>query len=733
MAAALAAKVWLERNPNWIVVFDNAPGPAGVRDWLPAAAHGQILITSRWSAGWDAVASSVEVSVFDRGESLELLSATAPDADLESMVDLADLLGDLPLALAQAAAYVQATGISFAGYLERYQAHAATMGSLGELEDYEAAVATTWSLAMEQLEGDEAARVLMWTTAFLAPERAPRDLFADNAFVLSVFEGEERLLKVDAAVAALRRFSIINASGEGVEMHRLVQAVIRGRLSPDEAKNWNGAAQAVLAGLFPVDVQAPESWSRCDSLLPHGLVVARWATEHANETEGTAGLLYALGRYQAWRLELVSAVDLLRGALRVAEDVALDRSAILSELAEILTEAGEHVKAARLISEALAETEERHGMDSLPAAGMLRNKGSILRRSGDVEGARRDLLRAVGIAQADLDGDDPRLVGFLVNLANAEPASAALALHERAVSIVEQQPNVDPHLLAVALTNLGATHHRLGELEPAGECLRRAVTTYEEAYGPDFPRIAGLFRNLGVTLREQNRLTEAEDALRRALQLEEASYGPDDMRVATTLVDLADVLQRTDGLEAERLALRAVEIARGSRDPTNNLPVPLARLGDIQRDRGALDDAETALREALGLVVARYGERSPESAHIRVKMGAVLRRQNRVAAAIDELNLAVELLEDNEDKYQLAAATNNLGNALDDAGRHDDAIAALCRSAVLTEALFGNHHPQYASALVNLAIAYQRGGDALQASQLVEKAIEIDPNRVQPG
>lgn len=137
------------------------------------------------------------------------------------------------------------------------------------------------------------------------------------------------------------------------------------------------------------------------------------------------------------------------------------------------------------------------------------------------------------------------------------------------------------------------------------------------------------------------------------------------------------------------------------------------------------------MREALQLVVDRHGERSPESAHIRVKLGAILRSQNRAAEAVDELNLTVELLEGTGDIYQLAAAMNNLGNALGDIGRNGEAAASLECCASLTKELFGDRHPRYASALINLAITYRQIGDEGRVSELVEQAIDINPNCVQ--
>ncbi len=734
LVAATAVKAWLQRNPGWLLVFDNAAGPDAIRNWTPAAGHGQVLITSRWSAGWRASARSLELSVLERPASVELLCARAPGSDPGAAEDLAELLGDLPLALEQAGSYAQATGISLAEYAQRFRTHAATIGALAAPDDYEATVATTWSLALEQLEHDEPARALMWTIAFIAPEQIPRALFTESKQVLNEFNSDERLLLVDAAVQALRRFSIINASGENLDMHRLVQAVIRERLASPEAKRWNGAAQALLAGLLPEDVQSSTAWSRCDLLLAHTLIVGEWAAKHENETIATAGLLYSLGRYQAWRVELSTAEDLLRSAMHIAERLEMYIPQLISirtELALVLFDAGNKAEAIALISQALSDSEQHFGTDTPATAAVLRNRGSLLRRSGELDGARSDLRRALEIAEHNLSAQDPELVGFLVNLANAEPPEQAVALHERALAILEAQTHVDPHSLAVSLANLGNTYHRLGDLSHASEHLRRAVTIYEEAYGPDFPRIAVLLASLGVTLREQNQLQEAECALRRALQIEQETFGSDDMQVARTMTDLADLLQLTDLAQAQLMATHAVHIAQASEDPATNMPTPLARLGDIQRERGQTGDAETTMRQALMLVIERDGERSPESAHIRVKLGAILRALERAPEAVEQLELAVELLDDTPNTFQLTAALNNLGNALSNLGRFTEAIVALERCVSLTRELYGDQHPRLASAMMNLAITYQQSGDTQRAEEFIRQAIAIDPKCVQ--
>jgi hypothetical protein len=100
-AAVNAVHTHLRSHTRWLLALDNAESPADLRDWLPAG-PGHTLITSR-DPGWGELAGHVEVDVLSRAESVALLRTHRPglgdaDADL-----LAGALGDLPLALAQAA------------------------------------------------------------------------------------------------------------------------------------------------------------------------------------------------------------------------------------------------------------------------------------------------------------------------------------------------------------------------------------------------------------------------------------------------------------------------------------------------------------------------------------------------------------------------------------------------------------------------------------------------------
>ena len=90
--------------------------------------------------------------VLDPEVAAEFLVNRTGDPDRQAAGELAEALGGLPLALEQAAAYMQATGDSLAGYLALFQQRRADLLARGEPAGYGRTVATTWALAFDQLQ-----------------------------------------------------------------------------------------------------------------------------------------------------------------------------------------------------------------------------------------------------------------------------------------------------------------------------------------------------------------------------------------------------------------------------------------------------------------------------------------------------------------------------------------------------------------------------------------------------
>ena len=175
-----SVKRWLESecSSNWLLVFDNAQKPDDLMRYLPVAGTGQAIITSRLSV-WDGMAKTLEVGVFQRDEkqdeSVEFLLKRTGKNDRKGATNLARELGDLPLALEQAGAYIKETGISFQDYLDRFKKDRKKLLGHSKPLNYPDTVATTWEISFQAVQQERpVAGDLLNLCAFLAPDAIPR-------------------------------------------------------------------------------------------------------------------------------------------------------------------------------------------------------------------------------------------------------------------------------------------------------------------------------------------------------------------------------------------------------------------------------------------------------------------------------------------------------------------------------------------------------------------------------
>lgn len=144
--------------------------------FLPPAGPGRVLITSQnpnWPPG-----QALDVPVLDVEVVADFLVNRTGDPDQQAAAEPTAELGGLPLALEQAAAYIQANGASLAGYLRLFRQHMNDMLARGEPTGYGKTVATTWFLAFGQLEHSAPSAVgLLRLLAQYAPKASsPPDL-----------------------------------------------------------------------------------------------------------------------------------------------------------------------------------------------------------------------------------------------------------------------------------------------------------------------------------------------------------------------------------------------------------------------------------------------------------------------------------------------------------------------------------------------------------------------------
>jgi len=239
----------LRDRERWLLVFDNADIPEDIAHWLPGGS-GHVLITSR-SGGWEEVAVPVEVDVLERGESVTLLRHRIPGLSETDAGLIAETLGDLPLAIAQAAGYMTQSGTSAVEYVGLLRTRAVEILECGRPASYPLTLAAVTQLALDRLTADSpAAAQAVRMCAFLAPEPVPAAWFA-----LAARQLPAPLNAVAADPLAWGRVltqiggqALARIDRQGLLMHRLTQAVIRTFLTPDEAVAAEAQAKALLIG-----------------------------------------------------------------------------------------------------------------------------------------------------------------------------------------------------------------------------------------------------------------------------------------------------------------------------------------------------------------------------------------------------------------------------------------------------------------------------------------------------
>jgi hypothetical protein len=247
----------LRERGGWLLIFDNATAAADIRPWLPGGGH--VLITSRAHV-WTDLAVPVTVDVLTRSESAAVLRAQVPGLAADDAGLIAEKLGDLPLALAQAAGFLSSTGTPTAEYVDLLGTRAGRLldqdvpGSAGR------SLTAAVQLSADQLAGDDlAAAQLASICAVLAPDPIPLDLLSADQEALPA---ELAALASDRlgwrqVLARLTRQSLARLEQETLVMHRLTQAILLDHLPAEWAASARATARALLVAASPADPRDP--------------------------------------------------------------------------------------------------------------------------------------------------------------------------------------------------------------------------------------------------------------------------------------------------------------------------------------------------------------------------------------------------------------------------------------------------------------------------------------------
>ncbi|WP_435648117.1 FxSxx-COOH system tetratricopeptide repeat protein [Kitasatospora purpeofusca] len=683
MEAALGALGRGEPTSRWLLIFDNVDEPDGVVRYLPGGS-GHVLLTSRYS-GWSRRAQALEVDVFGRAESVEHLARRLPDISPEEAAQVAEAVGDLPLAVEVASAWLAETDTSIAIYLAQLRAESARVLSMSTATDYPTPAGATWNISMARLREQSPAAVrLLQLCAFLSAEPIATSLLYSDEMVRALVPYDADLsdrFMLGSVIQAISRFALarMDPGTQSLQVHRLIQAVVLDTLTEEEQRTARHTVHLVLAGARPVvgETDAPANWPVFETIWPH---LAPSGAEDCDDAD-TRQLLIDRVRYLRTRGDLDGARDLAQ-ALDARWTAALgenDRQTLVLRfhLAAVLRSRGDYAEALAMDEDVLERQRATFG----------EHHAYTLMTAGSLAADRR----ATGLFRAALDLDRETLDRFREVFGDDNPLTLAtandLALDHRLTGDLATARDLDRETFERRTTVLGPLHpatlvskanwargqRELGDYRSSLQILEEALAQLHEVLDQDAPECLSAADSLSVGLRLVGRTDEARQLAEATYRRHLERHGPGTPAALASALNLAAVLGASGDHEAARdLASSAYEGHRelfGPRHPfTYACAANLAQYRRHCRDPGAAvllghdavrgltdtvgpehpstlnamltlansssaagdhEQAEELGRAALRGLSERYGQEHPDALVCRANLAITLRRQGR--------------------------------------------------------------------------------------------------------
>jgi len=564
-----------------LLVFDNATDPELLRPFIPAAGAARVIITSNQHSV-ASLGSGVPVDVFTEQEALTFLAARTGQADAAGAQELAEELGCLPLALAQAAAVIASQHLSYRTYLERLRR--LPTGDLLVAEEagqYPDGVAGAVQLSLDHVRaGNQGAAcgAVMDLLAVLSAAGVRRSLI--HVAAREGLPGRTGPLPTlapemaDRVLARLAGASLLTFSldGSSVSAHRLVMRVIRENLA--SGGSLTAVCEAAARLLHGQTKSRRQSWHE-DQTATQGLesLAEPWRNRPAardaiqqimalhehlthylgEHDEALTQTLLELRGWATWCL--VELGDSFTQAIKYGQDLVVDCERVLGEthrstmasrynLARAHRADGRRDEPTRLLEDTLTTSELVLGPDDPDTLRYRNSLAYTYRFVGRLKEAIPLLERTVADSERVLGPDDPDILKYRNSLASAyrdaERLEKAIALFERTLTDRERVLGPDDPDTMTSRNSLASAYQDAGRLEEAIALFERTLTDRERVLGETHPSTMTSRNGLASAYQDARRLEEAIALFERTLTDRERVLGPDHPDTLQSRSDLAN-------------------------------------------------------------------------------------------------------------------------------------------------------------------------------------------------
>lgn len=673
--------------------------------------------------------ASVQIPAFSKAESIAYLKLRAPgrsgsSEDGETLGQLHNVLGGFPLAVEQAAAYIETRAVAVVDYLDRFEklktdilrSQSAAQGRLApEFDAHDSSkmqsddwmnVSTTWQLNFDEVaQRNSLAADLMGCLAFFSNDELPREVAVQLVQVLvasppSVKTAAEIDHELDSAVSTLSRFSLVrHDERKALSIHEVMGLVVREHMNGDVAR---GLCETALVGFERALPYAQETtWREFNRFVPHLLaLLSRQQLSNSPRIDLAAEVMARFGSFLLDMEQYEQAATALTVSLQtLTASKPLNSTRVLTTLSNLgnafrgMGQFAEAEKAFQTVMELLNKVKPIEGAAH---AAMLNQLGTLKSRMGDHTAAKAMLERALQISR--VDGDSVRIAIHAHNLAAEHEAfgdySSAKQLLEEAFTRL-QAAHALPPALANVLSSLANIEMALGNFDSALKMEADILKMLEQYWPAKHPAIGRRLNDFANALFTVSRHVEALEAGYRALSIRREAFAPGHHEIAQSEMNVGAML---------------VHLGRAAE------AVPL-------------------IRASLKSVVGMFGDSHPETAEARNALGHALLELGRAEEAAVELENALATLEQHfpMGHRDTANVLHNLGSAYLGLRQLDKAHVTFSKCIALSKKIMPDNHPHLVASFHNrghlqlgrglLDLAEQ---DLMTAYQMSQKCAEHD-------
>ncbi|KAF7510532.1 hypothetical protein GJ744_006378 [Endocarpon pusillum] len=739
-----------ESTGPWLMIIDNADDEAIwgtdsiLTECLPESPTGAILVTTRnRQVATDLVGKeSVELGEMNEDEATKmlrsLLSKPETHTDLNAILIMLQKLTYLPLAIVQAAAYINKNNVSIRAYLELLcdtdenviKLLSKNFRAEGRYPEAKNPVATTWLISFEQIQRQNhlAAECLSFISC-LGETNIPRSLLPDADTKLDMTDA----LGLLKAYFFLKERADNDALHPLYDIHRLVRLVTQSWLkSQDMLVRWTETAIKRLAGLLPVEnYQNKIQW---DLFMPHAQTL--YDSCIGEDLAERYVLIQKMGRWLMVDVKFEKAVKLLSSVVLWREMTMgkMDESTCdaYNDLGEALNEQGDLPRAEEYHQKALDRRRANLGMEHPSTLTSMANLASTYQDQGRWKEAEqlglqvKDTRKMVqGVEHLDTQWSMASLASNYLNQGRWKEAEELLLQVRETVKRVLGMEH--PGTLTV-IANLAVIYWRQARWKEAEGLQVQVREARKRLLGMEHPSTLSSIHNLALTYWDQGRWKEAEELLMQVKETRLRVLGLEHPSTLESTASLAAAYGYQGRLkEAEELGVQLKETRKrvlGVEHP--DTLTSISNLAWTLGNQGRWKEAEelgVQLKETRKRVL---GVEHPDTLTSMGNLAWTLGNQGRWKEA-EELSVQVTEMIKRVLGIEHPDTLRRIGNlawTFGNQGRWKEAEELFVQVMDTTKRVLGIEHPDTLMRIGNLAWTYRNQGRWKEAEELFVQVMD---------